>query len=96
MEESPGEITRLLAQIKSGNRDAESRLIPLVYSELRRLASHYMRQENPGHTLQATALVHEAYLRLVGDEASLRRKPGEGCVKLAGRRASHSRSQRCG
>ena len=64
MEEAPGEITRLLAEIKSGNRDAESRLIPLVYSELRRLASHYMRRENPGHTLQATALVHEAYLRL--------------------------------
>jgi len=64
MEESPGEITRLLAEIKSGNRDAESRLIPLVYNELRRLASHYMRRENPGHTLQATALVHEAYLRL--------------------------------
>jgi RNA polymerase sigma factor (TIGR02999 family) len=59
-------VTNLLIELKNGNRDAESRLMPLVYGELRRLAGHYMRGEGPGHTLQATALVHEAYLRLVG------------------------------
>jgi RNA polymerase sigma-70 factor, ECF subfamily len=61
-----GEVTELLIQLKNGNRNAESRLMPLVYAELRRLAAHYMRGERSGHTLQATALVHEAYLRLVG------------------------------
>ena len=45
-------------------RDVEDSLLPLVYTELRRLAHHYLRQERSGHTLQATALVHEAYLRL--------------------------------
>jgi RNA polymerase sigma factor (TIGR02999 family) len=58
-------VTRLLAEISSGNRQAESDLIPLVYDELRRLAHHYMRSERSNHTLQATAVVHEAYLRLV-------------------------------
>ncbi len=62
---SSGDVTSLLAAIQSGDRTAEPELIPLVYDELRRLAAHYMRQERPGHTLQATALVHEAYLRLV-------------------------------
>ncbi len=62
---SPGEVTGLLAEIRSGNEKAESELIPLVYAELRRLAAHYMKQERQDHTLQATALVHEAYLRLV-------------------------------
>jgi DNA-directed RNA polymerase specialized sigma24 family protein len=65
---SPGEVTNLLIQLKSGNRDAESRLVPLVYAELRRIAGCYMRGERPGHTLQATALVHEAYLRLAEEE----------------------------
>jgi RNA polymerase sigma factor (TIGR02999 family) len=59
------EITQLLTEINNGNRDAEARLMPLVYAELRRLAAHYIRQERPGHSMQATALVHEAYLRLV-------------------------------
>ena len=63
-----GEVTNLLIQLKKGHRDAESRLMPLVYAELRRLAGRYMRGERPGHTLQATALVHEVYLRLVGHE----------------------------
>lgn len=62
---SPGEVTRLLAEITGGNREAESRLIPMVYDELRRLAHRYMQSERPNHTLQATALVHEAYLSLV-------------------------------
>jgi RNA polymerase sigma factor (TIGR02999 family) len=62
---SPGEVTRLLAEISGGNREAESQLIPLVYDELRRLARRYMQSERSDHTLQATALVHEAYLSLV-------------------------------
>jgi len=65
---SPGEVTNLLIQLKKGNREAQSRLIPLVYAELRRVAARYMRGEQPGHSLQATALVHEAYLRLAGQQ----------------------------
>jgi RNA polymerase sigma-70 factor (ECF subfamily) len=61
----PGEVTRLLAEIRGGNSEAESQLIPLVYNELRRLAHHYMKSERSNHTLQATAVVHEVFLRLV-------------------------------
>ncbi len=61
----PGEITRLLADWRSGNQAALDRLLPHVYDELRRVASGYMRRERPDHLLQTTALVHEAYLRLV-------------------------------
>lgn len=61
---SAGDVTGLLAEIRRGNRSAESELIPLIYNELRRLAAYYMRRERPDHTLQATALVHEAYLKL--------------------------------
>lgn len=61
-----GEITLLLSQVRDGNKEALERLIPTVYHELRRLAGHYMRNERPEHTLQATELVHEAYLRLIG------------------------------
>src|SRR5262245_54802016 len=60
-----GEVTQLLADLCRGNREVTPKLIPLVYEELRRLARHYMRLESPGHTLQTTALIHEAYLRLV-------------------------------
>jgi RNA polymerase sigma-70 factor (ECF subfamily) len=63
---SPGEMTQLLAEVAKGDQDAASKLIPLVYDELRRVAGHYMRAERLNHTLQPTALVHEAYLRLVG------------------------------
>lgn len=63
-----GEITRLLAEWSSGNQSALDDLVPIVYDELRRLASHYMRSERPGHLLQTTALVNEAYLRLLGRE----------------------------
>lgn len=63
-ETDPGEVTRLLTELKRGNRDAEARLIPIVYGELRRIARRYLRREGPGHSLQPTALVHEAYLRL--------------------------------
>jgi RNA polymerase sigma factor (TIGR02999 family) len=61
----PKEITRLLAEWGQGNEAALHQLLPLVYGELRRLAFSYMRRERPDHTLQTTALVHEAYLRLV-------------------------------
>lgn len=60
-----GDVTLLLAEMKRGNSEALPKLIPLVYKELRRLAAHCLREERGGHTLQATALVHEAYLRLV-------------------------------
>jgi RNA polymerase sigma factor (TIGR02999 family) len=61
-----GEITRILLDIENGNVIAAEQLLPLVYAELRSLAARKMTQEDPNHTLQATALVHEAYLRLVG------------------------------
>lgn len=64
MAESAGDVTVLLAQMRSGHQDALQQLLPLVYNELRRLAARYMQQERAGHTLQPTALVHEAYLRL--------------------------------
>ena len=63
-ESPPGEITRLLSSKRHGDRDAESRLMKLVYRELRIRAGRYMRGERPDHTLQPTALVNEAYLRL--------------------------------
>ncbi|MFL6254689.1 MAG: sigma-70 family RNA polymerase sigma factor [Pyrinomonadaceae bacterium] len=62
---SPEEVTQILQEVSGGDREAPARLMPLVYDELRRLADHYLRQERPDHTLQPTALVHEAYLRLV-------------------------------
>ena len=62
------EVTRILSQIDSGDHQAAEQLLPLVYNELRRLAGHKMAQEKPGQTLNATALVHEAYLRLVGEQ----------------------------
>lgn len=61
------EVTRILSAIEAGDPHAAAELLPLVYGELRRLAAQRMAQEQPGQTLQATALVHEAYLRLVGD-----------------------------
>lgn len=68
MAQSPGEVSLLLAELKLGRKDALPKLLPLVYKELRRLAGHYLRDERIGHTLQPTALVHEAYLRLVGQD----------------------------
>ena len=62
---SPHEVTGLLLDWSNGNKEALDKLTPLVYEELRRLARHYMRREKPGQTLQTTALVNEAYLRLV-------------------------------
>ena len=59
------EVTRILCAIEQGDPQAAEQLLPLVYEELRKLAAHKLAQEKPGQTLQATALVHEAYLRLV-------------------------------
>ncbi len=65
MPDSTDDITLLLRSVRRGDRDAVDRLLPLVYAELRRIAGGYLRSERTGHTLQPTALVHEAYLRLV-------------------------------
>src|SRR5579859_945763 len=59
------EVTRILSAIEQGDAQAAEQLLPLVYDELRKLASQKLAQEKPGQTLQATALVHEVYLRLV-------------------------------
>jgi RNA polymerase sigma factor (TIGR02999 family) len=64
MANSPGDVTKLLLELRHGNREAENQLVPLVYKELRRIATNYLRKERRGHSLQPTALVHEAYLRL--------------------------------
>jgi len=61
-------VTTLLAEWSQGDADALQRLTPLVYEELRRLASHYLRREDQPQTLQTTALVHEAYIRMVGSD----------------------------
>ena len=68
MDSSSGETTRLLKAMHAGDPTAADHLLPLVYSELHRLAQSYMRRERPDHTLQATALINEAYLRLVGED----------------------------
>jgi RNA polymerase sigma factor (TIGR02999 family) len=62
------DVTRILSQIESGDPHAAEQLLPLVYDELRKLAAQKLAREKPGQTLQATALVHDAYLRLVGGE----------------------------
>jgi len=64
------DVTRILSQIESGDPSAGEQLLPLVYEELRKLAAAKLAQEKPGQTLQATALVHEAYMRLVGCDGS--------------------------
>jgi RNA polymerase sigma factor (TIGR02999 family) len=65
-QEPSSPVTQLLVRWRDGDREALEALMPLVYDELRRLAHHYLRQERNDHTLQSTALVHEAYLRLAG------------------------------
>jgi RNA polymerase sigma factor (TIGR02999 family) len=61
-------VVTLLQEMRDGDADAANRLLPIVYKELRRLAAHYLRGERSGQTIQATELVHEAYLRLVGHD----------------------------
>jgi RNA polymerase sigma factor (TIGR02999 family) len=67
--ETSADVTALLSELTKGNSEAGSKLIPLVYDQLRRLANAYMRRERTGHTLQTTALVHEAYLKLLGQHS---------------------------
>jgi RNA polymerase sigma factor (TIGR02999 family) len=64
------DVTHILSQIESGDPSAAAQLLPLVYDELRQLAAHRLAHEKPGQTLQATALVHEAFLRLAGDKST--------------------------
>lgn len=66
------DLTRILSAIEQGDRHAADQLLPIVYDELRRLAAQKLSQEKPGQTLEATGLVHEAYLRLVGGDANRR------------------------
>jgi RNA polymerase sigma-70 factor (ECF subfamily) len=68
VESVPGDVTQLLKAMHAGDPAAADRLLPLVYSELHRLAKAYMRRERPDHTLQATALINEAYVRLAGED----------------------------
>src|SRR5262249_54519551 len=79
------DVTRILSAIEAGDPQASAQLLPLVYAELRRLAAAHMRREKPGQTLDATALVHEAYLRLVA-------RP-ESAVASAGRTSGELPSQ---
>jgi RNA polymerase sigma factor (TIGR02999 family) len=73
------EVTRILSAIEGGDPSAARDLLPLVYEELRKLAAHWLASERPGQTLQATALVHEVYLRLVdADAAKAQRWEGRG------------------
>jgi RNA polymerase sigma factor (TIGR02999 family) len=66
--EPPSQVTKLLQGWRGGDPKDLETLLPLVYDELRRLAHHHLKNERPGHTLQSTALVHEAYFRLVGQD----------------------------
>jgi RNA polymerase sigma factor (TIGR02999 family) len=98
------EVTRVLSALEQGDPHAASQLLPLVYDELRKLAAHRLASERPGQTLQATALVHEAYLRLLdGDAARHWNSRGHffGAAAEAMRRilidqARHKRSERAG
>jgi RNA polymerase sigma factor (TIGR02999 family) len=60
--------TQFIEQVSQGNREAADQILPIVYDELKQLAAHYMKSETPGHSLQPTALVHEAFLRLVDQD----------------------------
>ena len=98
------DVTRILACVDQGDPAAAEQLLPLVYSELRRLAANKIAQEKPGQTLQATALVHEAYLRLVDQKASLQwnsrghfyAAAAEAMRRILIDRARHKNSQKAG
>ena len=98
------EVTRLLSGIEAGDPHAAEQLLPLVYEELRKLAAQKLAQEEPGQTLQATALVHEAYLRLVDvEKARLWDSRGhffaaaaEAMRRILVENARHKRSQKAG
>jgi len=80
----PDECGRLLDEARAGKREALEALLPLVYDELHRVAAAYMRRERPGQTLQATALVHEAYLRLLGEPGTRWQNRAHFCAIAAG------------
>lgn len=97
------DVTQILSQIESGDRSAAEQLLPLVYDELRRLAAAKLSHEKPGQTLQATALVHEAYVRLVGSEDKDWDSRGhffaaaaESMRRILVENARHKRSRRAG
>jgi RNA polymerase sigma factor (TIGR02999 family) len=98
------EVTRILSAIESGDPHAAEQLLPLVYDELRRLAAQKLAHEAPGQTLQATALVHEAYLRLVdGDQVRQWNSRGhffaaaaEAMRRILVEQARHKKSGKCG
>src|SRR6476661_10972603 len=97
-------VTQILGQIESGDSSAAEQLLPLVYDELRKLAAAKLAHENPGQTLQATALVHEAYVRLAGEN---RQEPwcgrrqffaaaAEAMRRILVDNARRKRSRKCG
>src|SRR5262245_28650463 len=90
------EVTRILSAIDQGDAHAAEQLLPLVYDELRRLAAVQMRRERPGQTLDATALVHEAYLRLVGEQQFANRRHFFGAAAEAMRRILVENARRKG
>src|SRR5438067_8931388 len=79
-----GEVTRLLSEFRQGDQQAAEKLIPIVYRELHRMAVNVMRRERPGHTLQPTAVVHEAYLKMM-DGANISPENRAHFFAIAGR-----------
>jgi RNA polymerase sigma factor (TIGR02999 family) len=97
------DVTRILNAIERGDARATDELLPLVYEELRILAAQKLSHETPGQTLQATALVHEAYLRLIGEESQSWENRGhffaaaaEAMRRILVDNARHKRSRKCG
>ncbi len=97
------EVTRLLSEIERGDTDAAARLFPIVYDELRALADSYLRRERPGHTLQPTALVHEAFLKLADQKSARFESRGHFLAiaamamrRVLGRYAERSKSEKRG
>jgi RNA polymerase sigma factor (TIGR02999 family) len=98
------DVTRILSEVEQGDPHAAEQLLPLVYEELRQLAAQKLAQENPGQTLQATALVHEAYLRLVDVEQAQHwdsrghffAAAAEAMRRILVENARHKRSQKAG
>ena len=88
------DVTRILSAIEQGDPQAAEQLLPLVYDELRKLAAQRLAQEKPGQTLQATALVHEAYLRLVGRRTARLEQPRPFLRRGRRGHAPHPRRER--
>src|SRR5215469_10451047 len=95
------DVTRILSAVEQGDPQAASQLLPLVYDELRRLAAQKLAHETPGQTLDATALVHEAYLRLTGERRFQNRghffsAAAEAMRRILVERARHKRAEKRG